>query len=360
MELQSPLILILLTLLLPAVWLMLSRKRQSSIKYSYISPLQTAAKDYKGLKYYGKYFLILCRLLCIAMLIIAIARPQKGKKVSLSSTKGVVMQIVLDRSSSMGEMMNYYGNALSRIDTAKAVLKDFIDGGNGLEGRPTDLIGLISFAQFADTNCPLVQSPEILTDFLSEIQLAQTRNEDGTAISDAIALAAARLNKAEVEIEERNNRLANIAKKDDKEAQVEFEISSKIIILLTDGVQNSGDYTPQEAVDLAKKWGIKIYTIGIGGEPPSSNSFFDMMRRSGLDEKILKWFASETGGLYSRADSAEELEDMCKKINDLEKSEIQSISYNEYDEKYHLYAYIAGGLLLLEILLSSTVFRRMT
>ncbi len=358
MELQSPITLILLILLLPALWLLVRPKRYAALKYSSVSKLTTSG-NVKGLKYYGKYLLILCRLLCITMLIFAIARPQKGKKVSLSSTKGVVMQIVLDRSGSMSEMMNYYGKALPRLDTAKAVLKDFINGSPDLKGRPNDLVGLISFAKFADTNCPLVQSPEILTDFLSDITLATDRSEDGTALSDALALAAARLNKAEVEIKQRNERLADIAQKENKASQPEFEIESKIIILLTDGQQNCGEYTPEEAVELAKKWGIKIYTIGIDGQLPSnSNSIFNMLNRGGFDEKLLKWFASETGGSYCRADSAEDLKEMCEKIDSLEKSEIQSISYNEYDEKYHIFANIALGVLLLEILLSSTLFRR--
>ncbi len=359
MELHSPYTLILLLLVFPALWLMVRPKGRPSLKYSTTRILSDAAIGHRGFRKYGRYFLIFCRLLCIALLVIAISRPQKGKKVSMSSTRGVIMQIVLDRSGSMGEMMNYYGKGLSRLESAKLVLKDFILGSNDLGGRPNDLLGLISFARYAETNCPLVQSPEILADFLGEIKLAETREEDGTALSDAIALAAARLNKAEVEIEQRNALLADIARNADKQSQPEFEIESKIIILLTDGKQNSGEYNPEDVVEMAKKWGIKIYPIGIGGSlVNNTNSIFNMLSDGGFDEKILKWFASETGGVYSRADSAQELKDMCETIDKLEKSEIQSISYNEYDEKYHHFANIALIVLLAEILLSSTIFRR--
>ncbi len=358
MEFNSPLTLLLLILLIPAGWFLVRPGRYASLKYSYLGRFAELSVSGKGIKYYGRFVLVVCRLLCIGLIIIALARPQEGKKVSLSSTKGVIMQVVLDRSSSMNELMEYNGAAVSRIDTAKSVLKDFIKGGNGLSGRPNDLIGLISFARYADTNCPLVQSPEILTDFLGEIQTASSQQEDGTAISDAIALAAARLNKAEVEIQERNDRLMAIAGDEGREGQPEFEISSKIIVLLTDGDQNCGEYNPPDAVEMAEKWGIKVYTVGIGGNLRQSNSIFDMMRVNNFNEKLLKWFASETGGEYSRADNGDELRAMFEKIDKLEKSEIQSISYDEYDEKYHEYGQAALGLLLLEIVLSSTIFRR--
>ena len=361
MEFQNPLTLFLLLLLIPAIWLLLRPKRYASLKFSYINGFKTASSNGgPSLRKIGRYFLVLCRLACIVLLVLAIARPQKGKKVQLSSTNGVVMQMVLDRSSSMKAEMDYYGNSMTRLQAAKEVLTDFVKGGNGLEGRPNDLIGLISFAAFPDTNCPLVKSPEMIVDFLSEINMAEYQFEDGTAIGDAIALSAARLHKAEEEIEARNARLKAISEQDDKDskAKSEFVINSKVIVLLTDGNQNRGDIDPQEAVEMAKKWGIKIYTVGIGSPPQRSNSIFDMMRGVEFDERLLKWIASETGGQYTRAGNAEDLKEFCEKIDKLEKSEIQSISYNEYDEKFHLFGYGALAALMIELVAGCTVFRR--
>ena len=361
MQFQNPFILLLLLLIIPAVWLLLRQKRHASLKFSYINVFTNASK--KGtpsFRKYGRYFLILCRIACIVLLVLAFARPQKGKKVKLSSINGVVMQMVLDRSGSMEADMDYYGNTMTRLQVAKQVFSDFVKGGNGMEGRPNDLIGLISFTGFAETNCPLVHSPDMLVNFLSEINLAQYRFENGTAIGDAIALAAARLHKAEEEIEARNARLTAISEQDQREGltKSEFNINSKVIVLLTDGRQNVGELEPQEAVELAKKWGIKIYTVGIGSPPRRSGSFFDMMRGEELDEELLKQIAKETGGLYARAGNASELKDFCEKINELEKSEIQSINYNEYDEKFHLFAYGALAALMLEVITGCTIFRR--
>ena len=359
-EFQNPYLLLLLLLVAPAIWLILRPKRYASLKFSYISGFKNAsANGGPSVRKFGRYFLLLCRVICIVLLVLAVARPQKGKKVKLSSTNGVVMQMVLDRSSSMEAEMDYFGNNMNRLEVAKEVLKDFVKGGKGLEGRPNDLIGLISFAAFPDTNCPLVQSPDMIVDFISEVDMAKYKFEDGTAIGDAIALAAARLHKAEEEIEARNARMAAISEQNnDDKAKSEFNIQSKVIVLLTDGNQNRGDIEPQEAVEMAKKWGIKIYTVGIGSPPRRSNSIFDMMRGAEFDERLLKWIAQETGGQYARAGSAEELKDFCEKIDELEKSEIQSISYNEYDEKFHLFAYGALIALMLEVITGCTIFRR--
>ncbi len=361
LQFQNPYLLLLVLLIIPAAWLILRQKRFASLKFSYISGFRAASQNgMSSWRKFGRYFLLLCRITCIVLLVFAIARPQKGKKVKLSSTNGVVMQMVLDKSTSMDAPMDYYGNTMNRLQVAKEVFKDFVKGGNDLEGRPNDLIGLISFARFPETDCPLVHSPDMLVTFLSDINLIQYDDLDGTAIGDAISLAAARLHKAEEEIEARNARMTAISEQDQKDskAKSEFNINSKVIILLTDGRQNRGDLDPAEAVELAKKWGIKIYTIGIGGPAAQSRSFFGRAMSSEFDERLLKWIASETGGQYVRAGNAKELKDFCEKINELEKSEIQSISYNEYDERFHLFAYGALAALMLEVVSACTIFRR--
>ena len=133
-----------------------------------------------------------------------------------------------------------------------------------MHGRGSDLIGLITFARYADTKCPLVHSHNVLTELLKKTEIVNLRSEDGTAIGDAIALAAARLQKAEEEIQQRKSQLASLGENISDSDERGFKIKSKAIVLLTDGINNVGQYDPRQAAELAKEWGIKIYTIGIG------------------------------------------------------------------------------------------------
>jgi Ca-activated chloride channel family protein len=268
------------------------------------------------------------------------------------------MEIVVDRSSSMKAQMNFEGEKLDRLEVSKLVLKDFVGGGEELKGRPQDLIGLITFARYADTTCPLVHGHNVLLEFLANTKCAVGRsNEDGTAIGDALALAGARLKKAEEEIIARNKKLRkNAAEIGDKQAD-EFKIKSKVIILLTDGVNNVGEYNPLQAAQLAKEWGIKVYTIGIA-PMVSRNDIFSMMRGGGVDEQLLKQIAQVTGGFYARAASGEDLLKIYNEIDKLEKTEVKSLEYVSYAEQFDKFA-LAGLILLgLEVLLGCTVFRK--
>jgi Ca-activated chloride channel family protein len=190
------------------------------------------------------------------------------------------------------------------------------------------------------------------------------RNEDGTAIGDAIALAAARLKKAEEEIERRNTQLIQSSlTQSENEGQAGFKIKSKAIILLTDGRNNMGEYNPLQAAELAKEWGIKIYTIGIG----SAQAFrtIQMLDRAykmpipqDLDEGLLKAIAEKTGGFYSRADDVDALREIVKKIDQLEKTNVKSIQYTQYAERFGFLTLSALVLLAFEILAGCTVFRK--
>jgi Ca-activated chloride channel homolog len=269
---------------------------------------------------------------------------------------------VVDRSSSMEAEMDYDGQKLNRLEVVKAVLADFIAGDKkGLGGRTGDLIGLITFAGYADTVCPLVTSHNVLSEFLKKTELVTIRSEDGTAIGDAIALAAARLRKAEEEIERRNAQLG--FSESETDGQSRFEIKSKAIILLTDGRNNRGKYQPLQAAELAEEWGIKVYTIGIG----SAQSFrtqttllgtFRVPTGDDLDEGLLKGIAETTGGFYSRAGDADALRDIVKRINELEKTEVTSVQYTQYAERFGRWTVAALVLLGLEMLASCTVFRK--
>jgi Ca-activated chloride channel family protein len=295
---------------------------------------------------------------------LALARPRKGTVLSEISTEGVAIEAVVDRSSSMRAEMAYGGQKLNRLQVVKKVLADFVAGDNkGLKGRTGDLIGLITFAGYADTVCPLVLSHNVVNEFLKQTEIVTLRSEDGTAIGDGIALAAARLKKAEEELQQRNASLGIGGQGDEEATRSGFEIKSKVIILLTDGQNNRGDYDPLEAAELAKKWGIKVYTIGIG----SGQAFqtvqtplgtYRMPTQDDLDEKLLEDIAEKTGGFYSRADDAAALRDVVERIDALEKTEVTSAQYTQYAEHFGRWTMPALVLLVLEMLASCTIFRK--
>jgi Ca-activated chloride channel homolog len=359
MQLYSPWALLLL-LLLPLVgWLMLRKKHTAAVTFSTLNSVRDCPVSWRVRL---RPLLVVARLVCLALLIIALARPRKGTVLSEISTEGVAIEIVVDHSGSMRTEMDYYGQKLNRLETLKKVLSDFIMGKEGLAGRHGDLLGLITFARYPDTLCPLVLSHNVLLEFLKNTDIVKLRSEDGTAIGDAVALAAARLQKAEDEIQQRNKKLnkaglASVAEKPD------FKIKSKAIILLTDGRNNTGQYTPIQAAELAKKWGIKIYTIGIGSGQAFATvqtmmGTFKMPVEQDLDEPLLKAIAETTGGFYGRADDADSLHKIIEKIDKLEKTEVKAVQYTQYAERFGPWTLVAMVVLLGEMLAGCTIFRK--
>jgi Ca-activated chloride channel family protein len=303
MQLYSPLTLLLLLLIPVLGWVMLRKKQTAAVTFSTLNSVRDCPVSWRVRL---RPLLVVARLVCLALLIIALARPRKGTVLSEISTEGVAIEIVVDRSGSMGTEMDYYGQKLNRLETLKKVLSDFIMGKEGLKGRHGDLLGLITFARFPDTVCPLVLSHNVLLEFLKNTDIVKLRSEDGTAIGDAISLAAARLQKAEEEIQQRNKKLNKTGMLSAIE-KPDFKIKSKAIILLTDGRNNTGQYAPIQAAELAKKWGIKIYTVGIGSGQAFATvqtmmGIFKMPVEQDLDEPLLKAIAETTGGFYGRAD----------------------------------------------------------
>jgi Ca-activated chloride channel family protein len=352
---------LLLLLLIPVLgWLMLRRKRTAAVTFSSLGAIQNCPVSWRVKL---RPVLVAARLICIALLLIAFARPRKGTVLSEISTEGVAIEIVVDHSGSMGQEMDYQGEKLNRLETLKKVLADFIIGGKGgLAGRGGDLLGLITFARYPDTVCPLVMSHNVLLEFLRNTDIVRLRNEDGTAIGDALALSAARLQKAEEEIQLRNRKLnkAGISSANEKP---DFKIKSKAIILLTDGQNNAGQYSPMQAAELAKKWGIKIYTVGIGSGQAFTTiqtmmGTFKMPVQDDLDEPLLKALAETTGGFYGRAGDGEALRKIMEKIDKLEKTEVKQIQFTQYAEKFGPWALTAMGILLFEILAGCTIFRK--
>ena len=344
----------LVLLLIPLLLYLRSRQRgagrqgDGALRFSSIAGARQAGRSLRR-RLLGVPLVL--RVAALVLLAIALARPQMGTERVRDVSRGIAIEMVLDRSSSMSEELRYEGRRLTRLDVAKTVFELFVRGdGNDLTGRPADLIGMISFARYADTICPLTLAHGALSGFLPAVKLVQQRAEDGTAIGDAVALAAARLQTAEDAIARQTGETKD------------YEIKSKVIILLTDGENNAGQRSVKEAADLAADWDIKIYAIGIGGgsggaiRTPFGN--FSMPLGRSVDEEALKTLAETTGGLYRVADDAEALKAVYQEIDELEKSEIESTRYVDYREYFPPFALAGLGLLGLEVVLASTWFRR--
>lgn len=292
----------------------------------------------------------------LVLLAIALARPQLGVGRVETSAEAVAIQLVVDRSGSMNQFMEVDGALESRIDAVKSVIRDFLLGdGAELKGRPSDLVGLVTFARFAETACPLVRDPRTLTQLVETVQTAQARYEDGTAIGDGLALAAARLKRTEDEL--KNRQRSGIAG--------ELTIKSKVIVLLTDGDNNAGEADPIEAAKLAAEWGIKVYTIGIGAGADSFQVLRDVFGKerrvrvpSNVDESTLRSIAEQTGGTYHRAQDGEALRRVYAEIDKLEKSSVSTVEYTDWQEKFMLPASAGAAMLAAGLLLGATWLRR--
>jgi Ca-activated chloride channel family protein len=213
---------------------------------------------------------------------------------------------------------------------------------------------MVAFARYADTVCPLTLGHGALEHFLRNVNLVTRRSEDGTAIGDAVALAAARLKTAEETLARQTG-----------EAADKYTIKSKVMVLLTDGENNCGERTPEAAADLAAQWGIRIYTVAVtGGEAQRVVSGVIgsiMLPAFGrqIDTSTLELLAEKTGGRFFRADDARSIEGVYQQIDKLERSEVESLRFVDYREVYPWFVVAALGLIVLEVVLRSTLFRRL-
>jgi Ca-activated chloride channel family protein len=352
MHFESPWAFLLLLLIPALAWARRRRRGGGAIRFSTTGNARRAGRS---LRQRLAFVPSLLRALALACLIVALARPQRGLERVKDINKGIAIEMVADRSGSMSAEMEYEGERLNRLDAVKRVFKQFVMGnGRDLPGRPADLIGMIAFARYPDTMCPLTLAHGALPPFLESVRLAQTKAEDGTAIGDALALAAARLKTAEETLARQNL---------DPTRRKEYEIKSKVIILLTDGQSNCGKRSPQQAADLAAKWGIKVYTIGVGGGEAVTTiqtpfGAYKMPMGPGVDESTLAAIAKTTGGVYRRADDVKALHAVYKEIDELERSEIESVRYLDYKEEFAPLALSALVLIALQMALSATVFRK--
>ena len=350
MHFESPYAFLLL-LLIPV--LLMARNRGRGGGTLRFPSTQAAARTGRSLRRRLAGLPPFLRALSLTFLTIALARPQRGLERVRDINKGIAIEMVVDRSGSMNAEMEYRGKRLNRLDVVKRVFEDFVLGnGAGLPGRPNDLIGLIAFARYPDTIAPLTLAHGALPRFLDTVKIVKRRSEDGTAIGDAIALAAARLKTAE-------ETLTDI----DPEAGDRYEIKSKVIILLTDGANNTGRRSPSGAAELARSWGIKIYTIGVGGGEAVTTiqtplGSYKVPTGPGVDEATLSGIARATGGVYRRADSARALERVYREIDRLETTDIESVRYVDYREIFPPFALLSLLFLTADVLLSNTWLRR--
>lgn len=290
----------------------------------------------------------------LACTIVALARPQEGFGEVATKARGVAMTFVIDRSWSMSQQIEFDGGRASRIDVLRRLFKDFVQGdGRSLPGRPEDMIGLVTFARYADTVCPLTRSHDTLVTLVDRIELAQPDGlEAGTAIGDGLALAVARLRTAEQQVLAQNE-----GKKDP-----DFVIKSKVIVLMSDGAENVGEIRAVEAARIAQEAGIKVYAIGIGGRVGRVvNTPFGRQRTGPeyvYDGRTLRAVAQESGGAYFEAESGQALREIYAEIDRLEKTEVESHEFTTYDEQFEPWAMWGVGLLALGVVLRATALRR--
>ncbi len=317
-----------LLLLIPAVaaWLYLKRNQQTATLKISSTEGFTGSKSFFVRLY---PFLGVFRLLALTALIVAMARP---RTVDISNktktTKGIDIVMAIDVSGSM------LAKDLkpNRMEALKKVAASFVDE------RPNDRIGLVVYASEAYTKTPVTSDKAIIQQAIESIKYDNVLL-DGTGIGMGLATAVNRL-------------------KDSK-------AKSKVIILLTDGVNNAGFIEPETASDIAKQYGIKVYTVGIGtngmAEFPyaiaANGQFLFRMMQVEIDEQLMKNIARKTDGKYFRATSNNKLEEIYAAINKLETTEIEELKFYDYDEKYRPFVWLAGFLLLLELGLRNTVYR---
>lgn len=297
------------------------------------------------------------RLVALGLLVVALARPQETTGWTTTSTEGVAIQVVYDRSGSMREPMPD-DESKTKNEVARKALVDFVKGDGGtLRGREGDMVGLIAFARFADTISPMARVHGPLLDAAARLQPVDNRAaEDGTAIGDALALAASRLKRAEEEVARSTAR---------EGGKPSFEIKSKVIVLMTDGQNNAGEASPLDAAELAKRWGIRIYAIGVGAgdrtaaiDTPFGRQLIP--RGNAVDERLLTQIAESTGGSYFSAGTTASLEAAYAAIDSLEKSRIDSTRHSNKTERFLPFALAAAGTLAAEWLLASLLLRRIT
>lgn len=315
---------LLLLLPLMIVWYVLRQKQQqSALKLSTLS----IYKKQSTVKNTLIHLPFVIRLLTVALLILAIARPQSKNDEERVEGEGIDIMLCMDVSGSM-LAEDFTPN---RIEAAKEVAAKFI------EGRKTDRIGLVIFSGESFTQCPLTTDHGVLISQVYGVRSGVL--QDGTAIGSGLATGVERLKKS--------------------------ESKSKVVVLLTDGENNGGLIDPATAMEIAKTFNVKVYTIGVGTEGfatmPQQSAGGGITRtqeKVNIDEKLLKEIARQTGGAYFRAIDNESLQNIYSQIDQLEKTKIETSRFAKYAEEFYWLAIAAAVLLLIELWLRYKVFRK--
>ena len=313
----------LLIIPLAIVWYVLRHKKQeTSVRFSDLQGFENLPKSWK---IYARHLLFVLQMAALGLLIVAMARPQSTSTSETSNIEGIDIILAQDVSGSM------LARDLKpdRLEAAKQVAQDFV------EGRPGDRMGLVVFAGESYTQVPLTTDHEVMIRMLKEMKSGVI--DDGTAIGDGLATAINRLKDSDA--------------------------VSKVIILLTDGMNNAGSVDPYTAAEMAKLYGIRVYTIGVGSRgtaPFPVQTLFGVQYQQvkvEIDEKLLLTIANSSGGKYFRATSNQKLDEIYDEIDKLERSKIEVTEFRHVHEEFYPLVALAIALLLVEFLLRKTVFR---
>lgn len=326
---HDPLALILIGIIPPLIYFYFRRRETSQVIFPSLHALKKLKPSFFQ-RY--RYVLIILRSTAIALFVIALARPQYGNEQTKVKTEGIDIVLAVDVSGSMlAEDFEIGGRRHNRLYVIKQVVKDFI------QKRTNDRLGLVVFAGRAYTQCPMTLDYGMLLQLLEKVDIGMV--EDGTAIGSGIGSSVDRLKNTKAK--------------------------SKVVILLTDGRNNSGEIDPFTAAEIAKTLGIKVYTIGAGTKGlapfPAIDLFGNTVMRQvkiDIDDDALREIAKITDGKYYRATDTESLKEIYRQIDKLEKTESEVTQYTEYSELFHYFLLPAFGLLLFELGLKKTKFRK--
>ena len=337
MRLASPYALLLL-LFVPVLLYLCQQQRYSvAVRYSSIADLVALSPS---LATRLRWVLPCLRTLALLLCILALARPQHGIEAIKISSEGIAILMAVDISGSMAALdLQVDGRQSSRLDAVKQTFRSFVGGGKNLSGRAGDLIGMVTFARYPDSLCPLTLDHDTLLALLDPVDIVSVPEEDGTAIGEAMAVGVERLKDSTAK--------------------------SRIMIVLTDGVNNAGETEPLQAAQIAKALGIKIYTIGVGTRgvamiPVRSPNGQRVLQRMpvDIDERLLTEVATLTGGQYFRATDGATLQAIYAEIDRLEKTTNVTEHYQQYAELFPLFLLPGLGCLVLEMVLVNTRFRK--
>jgi len=327
-EFASPYFLLgLIIIPLLILWYIFSRnKQQAYVRFSDTGFFSELPKSWKS---YLRHIVFVLEICALALFIIALARPQSSSKNKEVNVEGIDIVLAMDISSSMlaADLKP------DRLEAAKSVASEFV------KGRPNDRMGLVVFSGETFTQVPLTTDHGMMLNMLQDMKCGML--EDGTAIGDGLASAISRLKDSEA--------------------------ISKVVILLTDGDNNAGSIDPSTAAEMAKLFGIRVYTIGAGTRGtapyPTQTPFGGIQYQQvpvTINDELLQQIATETGGKYFRAESKEKLEQIYAEIDKMERSKIQVNEFKRLHEEFYPLVMLGLFLLLLSFILKNTIFKSIT